>query len=200
MPTITRAADLAVVGASGGGWTVDLGGSTPAAPTDFSDLSTPWIPLGAISDDGLKYGFDEDSEDFTPWGLAAPFRSVVTKSVRTFGLTLWETNRRIVRSVFYRKALADLAPDGSGIHSFAETATPVPDRRAWLFDVYDGNTMERFFVPQGEVSDRTDVTFKRDEMSGYECTITAYPDDSGNTCYHLYTVSILAGSGGQTGS
>lgn len=196
MPTITRAADLSVVGANGGAWTVDLGASTPAAPTDFSDLTAPWLPLGAISDDGLTYGWDEDKEEFTPWGLAAPFRTVTTKSVRTFGCTLWETNRRIVRSVFYRLAVADLAPSGSGIHDFAETASPAPDRRSWVFDVYDGNTMERFFVPQGEVSDRSDVSFKNDEMSGYEIEITAYPDDTGNTVYHVYSADISSASGG----
>lgn len=200
MPTITRAADLAVVGANGGGWCVDLGADIPTAPTDFTAPTAPWLPLGAISDDGLVYGFDEDSESFTPWGLAAPFRTVVTQSVRTFGVTLWETNRRIVRSVFYRLAVADLAPDASGIHSFGETASPRPDRRAWLFDVYDGDTMERFFVPEGEITDRSDVTFKQDEMSGYEIEITAYPDASGNTVYHLYAADVSASVGGSSGS
>lgn len=200
MPTITRAADLAVVGANGGCWTVDKGVSAPAAPTDFTTPAAPWLAGGAISDDGLKYGFDEDSQEFTPWGLSAPFRTAITKSVRTFGLTFWETNRRIVRSVMYRLAVADLVPDVSGIHSFAETASPSPDRRAWLFHVYDGGTMESFFVPEGEITDRSDVTFKQDEMSGYECTMTAYPDDAGNTVYHLYAVDLSSASSGQSGS
>lgn len=195
MPTITRAADLAVVGANGGGWTVDLGDATPAAPTDFTAPAAPWLPMGAFSDDGLVYGWDEDAENFTPWGLAAPFRTVVTRSVRTFNMTLWETNRRIVRSLMYRLAVADIAPDVDGIHSFAETATPSPDRRAFLFHVYDGNTMESFFIPQGEVTDRSDVTFKQDEMSGYEATVTTYPDELGNTCYHLYAVDLSTTSG-----
>lgn len=199
MPTITRAADLAVVGANGGGWTVDLGASIPAAPTDFTSPTSPWLPLGAISEDGLTYGFDEDAEQFTPWGLAAPFRTVVTRSVRTFSVTLWETNRRIVRSVMYRLAVADLAPDAGGIHSFSETASPTPDRRAWLWHVYDGDTMESFFVPEGEISDRSDVTFKQDEMSGYEIEMTAYPDASGITVYHLYAAD-LSSVAGESGS
>jgi hypothetical protein len=196
MPTITRAADLSVVGASGGGWTVDLGADTPAAPTDFTAPVAPWLPMGAISDDGLVYGFDEDSEQFTPWGLSSPFRTVVTQSIRTFGCTLWETNRRIVRSVMFRLPVADLAPDVDGIHSFAETSAPTPDRRAWLFHVYDGETMEGFFVPQGEISDRSDVTFKQDEMAGYEIEITAYPDDSGNTVYHFYAIDVASATSG----
>ncbi|MBQ1167151.1 phage tail protein, partial [Streptomyces sp. A73] len=67
-------------------------------------------------------------------------RTVVTSSVRTFGVTLWETARVAVQSVMYRIPEADLEPDGTGISSFAETASPQPDRRAWWFLVMDGST------------------------------------------------------------
>lgn len=186
MPTIERSADLAVVGANGGGWAVDLGVATPAMPTTLDAPTSPWFAIGAISDDGLTYGFDEDSQEFTPWGLSTPFRTEVTKSIRTFGLTAWETNRRIVKSLQYRLPVASFDPDGvSGLYSFAENSSPVPDRRAFIFDVYDGTRMERFFVPSGEVTDRSDVKFASKEMSGYQWKITAYPDLAGNSVYHL---------------
>ncbi|MFD7661082.1 phage tail protein [Streptomyces sp. NPDC059788] len=181
MVSITRAADLTVVGANGGGWVSVTGTSAPTSP--LVQPAAPWEPLGAISDDGLTYGFDEDSQEFTPWGLTSPFRTQITKSVRTFGLTLWETSRVAVQSIMYRIPAAELEPVG-GITSFAETASPEPDRRAWWFLVIDGDSARGFYVPQGEVSDRSDVSFKQDEMSGYEITITAYPDSAGNTVYH----------------
>jgi hypothetical protein len=196
MPTIVRAADLAVVGANGGGWAVDLGADTPAAPTNLDAPVSPWLPLGAISDDGLTYGFDEDSEQFTPWGLAAPFRTEVTKSIRTFGLTAWETNRGIVKSLQYRLPVATFDPDVDGFYAFAENAAPTPDRRGFLFHIYDGGTMEAYFVPQGEVTDRSDVKFDQKDIAGYEWTITAYPDDIGNTVYHVGTVAVSGGGGG----
>lgn len=182
MVNITRAADLTIIGANGGGWVAATGTTAPTSP--LTQPLTPWEPLGAISDDGLVYGFDEASKEFTPWGLTSPFRTQITKSVRTFKVTLWETARVAVQSIMYRIDAADLAPDVSGITAFAETASPVPDRRAWWFAVLDGDSARGFYVPQGEVSDRSDVTFKQEEMSGYEVTITAYPDDSGNTVYH----------------
>ncbi len=199
MPTIERAADLAVVGANGGGWVTDFASAVPTAPTDLTAPASPFVALGAISDDGLKYGFDEASQEFTPWGLSAPFRTEVTKSIRTFSLTMWETNRAAVRSVWNRLPFDSFVPNGSGIFSFAESAAPTPDRRTWLFDVYDGDTIERFFVPLGEITDRSDVTFKKDEMAGYLAKITAYPDSSGNTVYHLYTVAV-SGIPGEVGS
>ncbi|WP_069883558.1 phage tail protein [Streptomyces luteocolor] len=181
MVNITRAADLTVIGANGAGWVGDTGTSAPASP--LTQPLAPWEPLGAISDDGLTYGIDEDSQEFTPWGLTSPFRTQITKSVRTFKMTLWETARVAVQSIMYRIPAAELEPV-SGLTTFAETASPVPDRRAWWFLVMDGDTAKGFYVPQGEVSDRSDVTFKQDEMSGYEITVTAYPDASGNTVYH----------------
>lgn len=182
MVNITRAADLLEVGANGAGWTAPLGTSSPGDP-DVQPLS-PWLPLGAVSEDGLTQGFDEDSQSFTPWGFTAPIRTTITSSLRTFSLTVWETGRVIVQSLQYRIPTADLTPT-SGLTTFAETASPVPDRRAFWFVVLDGDTFKRgFFVPEGEITERSDVTHKQDEVAGFEWTITAYPDDAGNTVYH----------------
>ncbi|MFI8872499.1 phage tail tube protein [Streptomyces sp. NPDC055243] len=181
MVNITRAADLTEVGANGGGWTADLGTLSPGDPL-VQPLS-PWEPLGAISDDGLVQGFDEDSQEYTPWGYTSPIRTTITKSLRTFKITAWETGRTTVRSLQYRIPVADLAPV-SGLTTFAETASPLPDRRAFWFVVLDGETSLGFYVPEGEISDRSDVTHKQDEMAGFEWTITAYPDLAGNTVYH----------------
>lgn len=183
MPNILRAADLALVGSNGGGWVAPLG---TAQPTDPSAAPTgAWLALGAISEDGLTNGVDENSEQFTPWGLSSPFRTVVTSSIRTFAATFWETNRPIVKSLQYRIDVADLTP-ASGVTTFAESAITAPDRRAFLFDVYDGDVWERFFVPQGEITERSDVTYQQGEMTGYEWTISTYPDDVGNLVYHSY--------------
>lgn len=188
MVNITRASELATVGVTGGGWVSPVGTAAPAGP-EAQPLG-PWAPLGGISDDGLVYGFDEDNQDFTPWGQTSPWRTIVTKSVRTFKMTLWETSRITVQSIMYRIPVGDLTPDVGGLTSYSETASPTPDRRAWWFLVVDGDVKKGFYVPSGEVSDRSDVTFKQDEMSGYEITITAYPDDSGNTVYHSDMVPV----------
>ncbi|MGW6946192.1 phage tail tube protein [Streptomyces xanthophaeus] len=182
MVNITRAADLTQVGANGGGWVATtLGTAAPATP--LTQPSTAWLPLGAISDDGLVQGFDEESQEYTPWGFTSPIRTQITKSLRTFKLTAWETSRTTVQSLQYRIPVDDLTPVG-GLTSFAETASPVPDRRTFWFVVLDGETSRGFYVPEAEISDRSDVTHKQDQMAGFEWTITAYPDAAGNTVYH----------------
>lgn len=187
MVNITRAADLTMVGANGGGWVAPVGTAALASPLD--QPTDPWQALGAISDDGLVNGWDEDKQEFQPWGLTSPFRTQITKSVRTFGLTVWETSRLPVMSLHYRIDEADLAPVGD-ITSFAETASPVPDRRAFWFLVIDGDNARGFYVPEGEINERSDVTYKQDEMSGFEWTITTYPDAAGNTVYHVDKIPV----------
>ena len=183
MVNIIRDASLAVVGINGGAWVGPLGG---AQPTDPAAAPTgAWLAIGAISEDGLTNGVDEDSEQFTPWGLGSPFRTVVTSSIRTFSFTAWETNRPIVKSLQYRVDVAELVPT-LGVTTFAESANQAPDRRSWLFDVYDGATWERFYVPEGEITERSDVTYQNGEMVGYEWTISTYPDAANNLVYHSY--------------
>lgn len=185
MVNIIRAADLAVVGSNGGAWVAPLGTAQPVNPEGVP--AAPWLAIGAISEDGLTNGVEEDSESFTPWGLSSPFRTVVTSSVRTFSFTAWEINRPIVKSLQYRIAVAEFAPV-SGVTTFAETASQTPDRRAWLFDVYDGaGVWERFFIPEGEITERSDVTYQQGEMAGYEWTISTYPDAQNNLVYHSYS-------------
>lgn len=193
MAVIQRNVDLSVVGANGGGWVTDLNAATPTAPDSYdSVLAAGFMPLGAVSEEGLGYGFDEDSQSFIAWGQLTPYRTQITRSLRTFTVNLWETNRPIVKSVMYRVPVADVTADGSGDYTFNETATPTPDRRAWVFDVMDGLTLERFFVPVGEVTDRDDVSFRPDEIAAYSLTITAYADANGVTVYHLGHVNQAA--------
>lgn len=186
MAVITRSVDLSLVGANGGGWAVDLGDAIPTTPTAFdSALDASLLPLGAISEDGLSYGFDEDSQEFIAWGQLTPYRSQITRSLRTFKVTLWETNRPVCKSLMFRVPVADVTADVDGDFAFQELAAPTPDRRSFVFDVMDGGTIERFFIPTGEVTNREDVSYKSDEIAGYELTITAYADSTGVTVYHL---------------
>ena len=187
MVNITRASDLTEVGANGGAWCAPLGTTSPGDPA--LQPAAPWLPIGAISDDGLVQGFDEDSQSFTPWGYTSPMRTITTSSLRTFKIVAWETGRLIVQSLQYRIPVADLAP-ASGLTTFAETASPQPDRRAWWFIVLDGETQKGFYCPEAEISDRSDVTHKNDTMAGFEWTITAYPDETGKTVYHADRVPV----------
>lgn len=191
--TIDRKVDLSVVGANGGGWCTDLGAPIPSVPTAFDSApDTAFKPLGAVSEEGLQYGFDENNQSFFAWGRLTPFRTQITQSLRMFDMTLWETNRGICKSVMYRLPVATVSAGNTGEYAFSELSSPAPDRRSWLFDVIDGNNIERFYVPVGEVTKRDNVTFRNSEIAGYKLSVTAYADASGVTVYHLGHINVPA--------
>jgi hypothetical protein len=181
-------AQLALVGASGVGYTAQLG---TAAPTDFSALPAAWKDMGYISQDGMTAAVDENRQSWTPWGALSPIRTQVTSSTKTFAITCWETNKTVM-SLYYKVPETDLAPDTGGIIKFAEQDKPSPDRRAFCFDVLDGATnLLRIYIPLGEVTEKGDTVYKSDDLVGYPITISAYPGNDGVAVYRFVKLAAL---------
>ena len=49
--------------------------------------------------------------------------------------------------------------------------------------VLNSNTVKRVVIPHGKISEIGDVVYNDSDPIGYEITITALPDTSGNTHY-----------------
>ena len=49
--------------------------------------------------------------------------------------------------------------------------------------VMHGGALKRIVIPCGSVSDLADIVYKSDEVVGYEITLEALPDSSGNSHY-----------------
>jgi len=180
---VDRDVDLMLVAGNGVGWTTDKGVAAPAAPSDPGAVpASIWIPMGAVTEDGLTQAFDEDRTEVRVWGVLASFRTIVTSATRTFTLTLRETERDIAISLMHKVPIADLARSGD-VRSYADAAAPSPDRRAFLFKAIDGEVVKQFYIPVGEVTDRGDVQYQPSDSAMYQLTISTYPDNAGNTVY-----------------
>lgn len=170
-------ADLARVGVTGAAFVADVGA---VAPTGLAVPGVGWVDLGAISDEGLTETRGEDREEWTPWQTVTPIRTEITGATRTFQFTCWESSAAVI-SLYYQTQLAEMT-EATGTVTFSEGPRPAQDRRAFLFDIFDGDNQRRFYLPNAEVTERGDITYASAEIIGYPLTVVAYPDaTSGNT-------------------
>ena len=168
---MARDVDAVLVGADGRGYVAPLATS---APTNASaTLNAAFKELGWIHEDGLVEAANADTAEIKAWD-GTTVRKVMTGSEFTFQVRFLETNEETLELYYSGSAVA--ANSGQ---SKIEVKAPTNDRRSFVFDVLDGSKVTRIFIPDGEVTERGDITYANGEAISYEVTITAYPDSDG---------------------
>lgn len=157
------------------------------APTDAtSPFGEDWQDLGYLSDDGVEEAYADDVTDIVAWQGGAIVRKVISGTDATFSFTCIETNKTVLE-LYHKGSTVETTPGLGGdpdVHSM-DVKVAQPDRRAFAFDVVDGDEHIRIIIPDGEVTERGAIVYQNAEPIGYELTITAYPDSSGVLCTKL---------------
>lgn len=150
----------------------------PPKATLPTDATSPWhtafTDIGWISDDGITESNSADSTEIKGWQGGATVRKVISSSEMTFKLTAIETSKTVLE--LYHKGSKVVTTSGKSVLA---VKAPGPDRRTFGFDVIDGSSHIRIVIPDGEVTETGDITYKGDEALSYELTITAYPGADG---------------------
>ncbi|WP_455713714.1 phage tail tube protein [Streptomyces xanthochromogenes] len=143
-----------------------------------TDATSPWdaafTDIGWISDDGITESNSSDTSEIKGWQGGQTVRKVVSSSEMTFQFTAIETSKTVLE--LYHKGSKVVTTTGKSVLA---VKAPGPDRRSFGFDVIDGNSHIRIVIPDGEVTETGDITYKGDEAVGYELTVTAYPAADG---------------------
>ncbi|WP_162890447.1 hypothetical protein [Streptomyces olivoreticuli] len=160
---------------------VALSGAAYVAPkgaTAPTDATTAWptaaTDIGWISDDGITESNSADTSEIKGWQGGQTVRKVISSSEMTFQFTAIETSKTVLE--LYHKGSKVVTSNGKSVLAIK---APGPDRRMFGFDVIDGNSHIRIVVPDGEVTETGDITYKGDEAVSFELTVTAYPSADG---------------------
>lgn len=169
---MARDVDAVYVGADGRGYVAPRGTSAPTSAS--ATLNAAFKELGWLHEDGLVEAANADSAEIKAWD-GTTVRKVMTSSEFTFQVKLLETNEHTLELYYSGSAVAT---DG-GTGSKVDVKAPESDRRAFVFDVLDGAHVARIYIPDGEVTERGDITYANGEPIAYDVTITAYPNSNG---------------------
>ncbi|MEU7584432.1 hypothetical protein AB0B50_43410 [Streptomyces sp. NPDC041068] len=148
-------------------------------PTNATDNWDPaFTDVGWISDDGITESNSTDATEIKGWQGGQTVRKVISSSEMTFAFTAIETSKTVLE--LYHKGSKVSTTSGKSVLAIK---SPGPDRRIFGFDVIDGSNHIRIVIPDGEVTETGDITYKGDEAVAYELTITAYPGADGTVAY-----------------
>ncbi len=150
------------------------------APTDSSTaLNAAFTDLGFISADGIAESIDRSTNQIRAWQNGSLVREVTSEGTYSVTLTFLETNQDVLE-LYYGASITGGALDGD--------PTTTGGRKSFVIDVVDGATVERTYIPAGEITAVGERTLASGEAIGYNVTITAYADAGSTTFKKFFSV------------
>lgn len=161
---------------AGGVWVAPKGTTLPTDAT--SALSSEYVCLGYVSEDGLENNNEMDVSAIKAWGGNIVYRSL-NELTDEFSLALIETENVDVKKVVYGSN--NVSVDGSG-NVTVNVVAEDPEEMVWVFDLaLRNNTAHRIVIEDGAITSRDAITYNDSDAVAYGITVSAYPDANGKT-------------------
>lgn len=152
-----------------------------ALPTDATTtLNEAFENLGYISEDGVVNSNSPESDPIKAWG-GSTVCTTQTGKEDTWQFTLIEALSVAPLKLVYGDS--NVAGDLSTGITIQANDKQQPDSCLVIDMIMRGGVLKRIVLPSAAVSEVGDITYTDSDAVGYQTTLTASPDDSGNTHY-----------------
>ena len=154
-------------------------------PTDATTaLASAFVDMGYVSGDGITNSNSPSSEKIKDWGGQVV---LVVKSEQpdTFKIKFIEAlNPNVLQTVYGSSNVTISTNKISVVVNGAD-----PGEYVYAIDmVMTGGALKRIVIPCGALSALADIVYRNNEAVGYEVTLDALPDSSGNNHYEYFSL------------
>ena len=177
-----------------------IGGAIYSAPLDTTlpknatdKLDAKFKGLGYISEDGVVNNNSPSSEDIKAWG-GAVVANVQTEKPDTFTYKLIEAlNINVLKEVYGDENVSGDLDTGITIKANNDEH----EEHCIVIDmILKGSVLKRIVLPIAKISEVGEISYGDEDAIGYETTVSAMPDEEGNTHYeYLQKKPTTKGSG-----
>lgn len=148
-------------------------------PTDAVSALTGFTSSGYVTEDGVSLTWNRTTTDLRDWSLKT-VRTIAESTTAEVSFSLLELSEEGAVQAFGASAVtATAATAGHGNQLAISITGEMPEAKAWVFNVKDGERRVRLVIPNGQVTSLPDMTFVANEAIVLPVTITCYPDDNG---------------------
>lgn len=143
---------------------------------------------GYVGDDGVTLAQSISTKGIKEWN-GATVRKVIEKFDGTIKFKLIQTDYEgWCQAVGAENVIRTPATDKHGEQLHIKLGTHLPKNQAFALKLKDGDQRMLVLIPDGQVTDCADISFKATEPIPLEVTVTAYDDGTGNgDAIHIFT-------------
>ena len=176
---------LADQGTTGAVGTAAEGTALPTNP--FGSTWTGWTFSGYVSEDGLSLSPSWSTTPLKEWN-GATVRTLLDDFTGEISLTEIEfLSEAGAKHCFGENNVTATAANTTHGNQLTVSLGPtLPEARAWVFRMKDGDRKAVVYVPNGQVTAIDSIGFNRNNAAGLPYTITCNDDGTGHIIY-IYT-------------